>query len=181
VTRLSRIVAVTGGAIVLTSVAGAVAAAVNKRRLVRVDDPYADEVALAAVFEPLFFQSTASGFRGGTVDCWYGGGIVDLRAATIDPGGARLRVRAVFGGAQIVVPEQWMVTTRVVGIGGAGDARPAGDRDANAPQLAVEGTAIFGGFGITSSLSDEQVEQMQRAVERYAERRQRRSGVQVTT
>lgn len=35
-----------------------------------------------------------------------------------------LQVRAIFGGAQIVVPETWRVSTRVVGLGGIGDGRP---------------------------------------------------------
>ena len=61
-------------------------------------------VRLVAIFSPVAFHSTASAFRGGTLDCWYGGGIVDLRDATLDPAGARLEVKAVFGGAQIVVP-----------------------------------------------------------------------------
>jgi hypothetical protein len=48
------------------------------------------------------------------------------------------------------VPEAWDVTTKIVGIGGVGDARPKIERPADAPHLVVEGTAVFGGWGITS-------------------------------
>ena len=67
------------------------------------------------------FRRTATSFRGGTLDCWYGGGTIDLRGATLAPNGARLDVRAIFGGAQIVVPEAWHVSTRINGLGGAGE------------------------------------------------------------
>ena len=87
-----------------------------------------------AIFEPIAFESHATRFRGGQVELWYGGGIIDLRNATLDPAGATLRVRTVFGGSQLLVPEDWQVTTRVVGIGGAGDGRPRIDR---APEPAL--------------------------------------------
>ena len=105
--------------------AGAAAAALAaKQRIVPIDDPEADEVALVAIFAPVMFHSTASAFRGGTLDCWYGGGIVDLRDATLDPAGAHLEVKAVFGGAQILVPSSWRVESSVSGVGAAQDMRP---------------------------------------------------------
>ena len=96
---IGRILAVLTGAFVLTSIAAAIAARAMKQRIVRVDAPDANEVKLAAIFEPINFRSTATAFRGGTLDLWYGGGIIDLRDAFLDPAGARLEVRAVFGGA----------------------------------------------------------------------------------
>ena len=119
-----------------------------------IDAPDADEVRLAAIFEPMSFRSTATAFRGGSVDCWYGGGVIDLRDAILDPAGARLQVRAIFGGAQIVVPDTWRVSSRVVGIGGLGDGRPPVEPDDGAPHLTIEGVAIFGGFGVTSELPE---------------------------
>jgi hypothetical protein len=175
---LGRVVGVAAGAFMLLAVAGAAAAAALKSQLRRVDDPEADEIALAAVFAPLYFRSTARSFRGGTIDCWYGGGTIDLREATIDPAGAQLRVRAIFGGGQIVVPETWSVTTKVRGVGGAGDARPAETRPEDGPQLTIEGTALFGGFGVTSKLREEDAAAMRKAVEQYEMRQQRRLGTQ---
>ena len=140
--------------IVGTAVAAAVAARVARDRMIRSEDPEADEVAVAAIFEPLDFRSEAHAFRGGKLECWYGGGVFDLRDATLDPGGATLRVKAIFGGGQILVPDHWQVETRVVGLGGIGDTREKRARAADAPRLTIEGLAIFGGFGISSKLPD---------------------------
>jgi hypothetical protein len=125
-----------------------------KRRRTLPQEPSADEVDLVAAFEPLDFRSTSSAFRGGRVDTWFGGGVLDLRGATLDPAGATIEVNALFGGGNLVVPEEWNVETHVAGIGGVGDGRPARERDAEAPTLRVEGVALFGGWGITSEPQD---------------------------
>jgi hypothetical protein len=111
-----------------------------------------DEVALTAIFESLDFESHAPAFRGGTLECWFGGGSVDLRGATLDPAGATLTVKAIFGGGQILVPDSWVVESRVSGIGGTGDARQTASAEAaaGAPTLVIEGLVVFGGFGIMS-------------------------------
>jgi hypothetical protein len=163
---IGRILAVLTGAFVLTSISAAIAARALKQRIVRVDAPGANEVTLAAIFEPINFRSTATAFRGGTLDLWYGGGLVDLRDAFLDPGGARLAVRAVFGGAQIVVPESWRVTTSVVGLGGIGDARSKVERPVTAPLLVIDGVVVMGGLGITSELSEQQASAVADAVAR---------------
>jgi hypothetical protein len=134
-------------------VVAAVAAVSAKRRLVPIDDPEADEVQLVAIFDQLAFRSDARSFRGGTLDCWFGGGAVDLRDATLDAAGATLRVRTIFGGGQIVVPESWRVVNDIVVVaGGVADTRPPADRSDDAPELRLDGVAAFGGFVITSEL-----------------------------
>jgi hypothetical protein len=50
----------------------------------------------------------------------------------------------------VIVPADWVVTTNVVGIGGAGDARGV-DAPQVGPSLTIEGTAVFGGWGILTS------------------------------
>jgi predicted membrane protein len=135
-------------AFVATIVAAMVGAARAKRDAPALPDPADDEIDLQAVFESVEFHSTAGAFRGGSVTTWFGGANLDLRDATVDPMGARIRVRAIFGGGMILVPEDWQVTVRVVGLGGAGDARPAADRPSGAPSLEIEGVALFGGFGV---------------------------------
>jgi hypothetical protein len=133
----------------------AMALAAAKRRDPVPQDPAADEVDLVASFGPLEFHSTAPAFRGGRVQTWFGGGVVDLRDATLDPLGATIEVNALFGGGSLVVPEGWNVETSITGIGGVGDSRPARERAADAPTLRVEGTALFGGWGITSRAPDD--------------------------
>jgi hypothetical protein len=146
--------------------AGAAAAALaTKQRIVPNDDPNADEVALVAIFAPIMFRSTAGSFRGGTLDCWYGGGIVDLRDATLDPAGAHLEVKAIFGGAQVLVPDSWRVESSVSGVGAAQDMRPKGDRPATAPLLTLSGIAAFGGVGVGSQIDESAIEEVTEAVE----------------
>jgi len=129
--------------------------AVIKRRDVEPTEPDADEVDLAASFAELDYRSTSKSFRGGKVTTWFGGGVVDLRDAVLDPGGATLEVNALFGGGNLIVPEDWNVETRITGIGGAGDGRSKRERSPDAPTLRVEGQALFGGWGITSSPADD--------------------------
>jgi hypothetical protein len=168
---VGRVIRLAWAGLMVAMAATALAALNVRRRIVPKDEPDADEVQLVATFEPILFESTASSFRGGKVDLWFGGGIIDLRDATLDPAGARLDVRAMFGGCQLLVPESWNVTTRVLGIGGAGDGRPKVDRPLDAPHLTVEGTALFGGVGIASEIPDDSIRSLRDAVAK----RQRRS------
>jgi hypothetical protein len=129
----------------------AVAAVVAKRSVVSAGGPDSDEIELAAIFDTVDLDSHAGSFRGGSLLCWFGGGTVDLRGATLDPAGAHLTIRAIFGGGVLVVPNDWHVDLRVMGImGGVGDGRDDRGRPDDAPRLIVDGFAFFGGFGISS-------------------------------
>ena len=136
--------------------AGMVAAAGTalnlKRSLVPTTDQSADEIVAVAIFEPLEFRSTSGNFRGGRLECWYGGGVLDLRDATLAPEGATLRVRAVFGGGQILVPADWRVVSTVRGMGGLQDIRDAKGYAADAPELVIEGVLVAAGFAVMSEL-----------------------------
>ena len=66
------------------------------------------------------------------------------------PDGAVLHTQAVFGGGSVIVPPDWVVTTNVVGIGGAGDARGV-EAPMDGPRFTIEGMAVFGGWGILTS------------------------------
>ncbi|MEI7744142.1 MAG: hypothetical protein WCK58_10390 [Chloroflexota bacterium] len=134
----------------LAFVAAAIAYATLLRRRAVVEDEDADEIDLVVVFAPLDFASEAGAFRGGRIATWFGGGTLDLRRATLAPGGALLRVQAVFGGGLLVVPAGWRVETRLLGLGGAGDDRDDGNPPVGAPTLRLEGVAAFGGWGISS-------------------------------
>jgi hypothetical protein len=58
------------------------------------------------------------------------------------------------------------VSTRVVGIGGAGDMRPKVEPTSDTPRLEIEGIAIFGGFGVTATVSEEAAAALADAVAR---------------
>ena len=167
---IGRLTAILTGAFALTAIGAALAARAMKERIIPIDSPDAPEVTLRAIFEPIQFRSSSTMFRGGTLDCWFGGGIIDLRDAILDPGGARLEIRAIFGGGQIVVPESWRVTTNLVGIGGIGDGRSQIQRPVTAPLLVIDGIVLFGGFGVTSELSEQTVTAVADAVARRKSR-----------
>lgn len=169
---VGRLLLLAWNVFILALVASLFAARAVKRRIIPVDGPEAEEVRLGAVFAPIAFVSKAPRFRGGDLDCWFGGGVIDLRGATLDPAGATLRVNAVFGGAQIAVPETWHVTSRVVGIGGIADARPAAERLETAPQLVIEGRVLFGGFTVVSDVPEAEAQALSQAVERFSHKPQ---------
>lgn len=162
-------------------IAGAVAALQVKRRLVPTTDERADEIVAVAIFAPLAFHSTSTSFRGGSVDCWYGGGVLDLRDAVLAPDGATLTVRAIFGGGQILVPAEWNVVTRVSGMGGITDTRPMMGRAASAPGLVIEGLVVAGGFAVTSELAKGEAEWLAGMKDRKAEESQAPTEVEATS
>ena len=150
---LKRIIGLGIAATAVGMVAAAATAHNLKRTLVPTTDPSADEIVAVAIFEPLDFHSTSRNFRGGRLECWYGGGVLDLRDAVLAPEGATLQVRAVFGGGQILVPADWKVVSTVRGAGGLQDIRQAKGYAADAPELVIEGTLIAGGFAVGSDLT----------------------------
>lgn len=119
----------------------------------------AEEIDLSVIFDNLDATSRAHAFRGGNVDLWYGGGKLDLRQAALDPAGAELRVRAIFGGLEIDVPSSWAVDVRGRAIfGGVGGARGAGPVDESGPRLVLHVVAVFGGVAIVSRRDDEPID-----------------------
>jgi hypothetical protein len=88
------------------------------------------------------------GFKGGQVDCIFGGFEINMRQAIISADSAELEINAIFGGAEIKVPESWEVVMRGTGVfGGFGDetAHPDPAAYPNPKRLIVKGAAIFGG------------------------------------
>jgi hypothetical protein len=154
---------------IVSMVAAAIAAMSVKRRLVPTTDESADEITAVAIFGPLAFHSTSTAFRGGEVECWYGGGVIDLRDATLAPEGATLRIRAIFGGGQILVPATWKVVRRVTGLGGVQDIRPPKGHAADDPELVLEGMLVAGGFAVSSELAEGEDEWLDTLKERQAD------------
>ncbi len=115
-------------------------------------DPSADVLHLAVIFDGLDGASTAAAFRGGEIDCWYGGGSLDLRGATLDPAGGRLRIRSIFGGLDVVVPRSYRIALDSRGIfGGASDQTDPATAAVEGPLLAIEARSIFGGVSIRAA------------------------------
>jgi hypothetical protein len=93
-----RLVRFLVGAMFVVQTVGVAFALRRKRAASEAPEPESNDVALTSIFGPLEFTSTAQAFRGGTLTCLYGGGILDLRGAVLAPGGATLRIQAFNGG-----------------------------------------------------------------------------------
>ena len=135
---------------IVGSVVSAIVAIAAKRLMMSRGDETSDEIDLVAIYEGLSFTSRAPAFRGGSVLAWYAGARIDLRGATLDPACGRLRVRALFGGLQVLVPESWAVDVKAGAyLGGvSGDATVQGP--SAGPVLVIEGWAAFAGIEITT-------------------------------
>jgi hypothetical protein len=138
------------GAVLVLGVLRAVAAVVSRQGTV--GDEESDVFSIAAVCSGAARTSRASALRRGHVLATCGGVKLDLREASLDPGGAELLLRAYFGGIQVVVPEAWRVDLTADTTAGGADARvtegtmlPAG-----APSLRVEARAVLGGVQVTT-------------------------------
>lgn len=139
----------------LGAITSAIAAAYARSRMLSRGAPGDDDLDLVAIYTGLDFQSEASGLRHARFTAWYGGGTLDLRGAALDPEGATLEVRAIFGGIRLVVPETWQVRIDVQPVfGGVGDARDQARIHDAGPTLRIVGWAIFGGVGIVADAPD---------------------------
>lgn len=148
---MKRILKLLGFGLLASLVASAIGAVMVKRSVEPSGDEDSNDVTLVSIFGPLQFSSRAQALRSIRLECWFGGGVLDLRDAVLEDGLAHLEVRAVFGGGELVVPEGWRVTNEVKGLGGIGDQRDDTDElPADAPELVLDGFVMFGGFGITS-------------------------------
>ncbi|MET0391566.1 MAG: DUF5668 domain-containing protein [Chitinophagaceae bacterium] len=91
-------------------------------------------------------------FKGGDMVNVFGGSEVDLSKADIN-GVATLEVTAVFGGATLVVPSNWVVKSEAACIfGGISDRRKniAPLTESSNKALILKGTVLFGGIEIKS-------------------------------
>ena len=103
----------------------------------------------------VLYQGIAASLRRVDLTAMYGGGTLDLRLARLDPAGATISARVVFGGYRVAVPGTWRVERRGFGLfGGFGDARRQEWVDPNGPRLTIEGFAVFGGLGVVSETPD---------------------------
>jgi hypothetical protein len=110
-------------------------------------DEESDEVSLVAVFDGIDLKSRARAFRGGSMLAWFGGIAVDLRDAELAPD-ARLSLRTLFGGIAVKTQPNWRVESRLKAVAGGVDVPRVTDVDADAPVLALDGLALFGGIAV---------------------------------
>ena len=115
-----------------------------------IGDDYIDYVN---VFSGGERQIVSDNFRGGKVTAVFGGSELDLTKAKLAPGRSELEIACVFGGATIIVPDDWFVTIEVTPVlGGFGDSRKLnpGRTVDTTRQLVIKGAVVFGGGEVKS-------------------------------
>jgi hypothetical protein len=107
-----------------------------------------DSISSFNVFSGSEVASHSQTFQGGNVGAVFGGTEIDLRDASPAPG-AELDVFVAFGGAEVKVPEGWLVTTRGLPIFGGFDNVTAREKlTEDAPHLDINATVLFGGLEV---------------------------------
>jgi hypothetical protein len=112
-----------------------------------------EDFRVAAFWGGREFSSSAAPLRTGTAIAILGGADIDLTGATVDGQGARLNVRAYFGGVQVTVPPTWRVEVHQDVQGGEVELRIPDPEalPADAPILRASVTVRAGGVLITSA------------------------------
>lgn len=108
-----------------------------------------DRVDSLVLFGGREVASHSKSFRGGSVSSVFGGTELDLRDAELAPD-ATLEVLTAFGGTEISVPYGWRVELQGIPIFGGFENATAHDVDLSpdAPVLAVDAVALFGGIEV---------------------------------
>lgn len=110
-------------------------------------------LSIVAIFSGHRRNVDSQDFRGGEVVAVFGGVRLDLRHAAMTLDRAVLEINAVFGGVEIRVPENWMVTMKGAGIFGGFDDKsvhPKPDPNVKTPELVITGAAVFGGTSVSN-------------------------------
>jgi len=119
------------------------------RRTISVEGAVADDTLRGSAILGGFSRSvTSQDFRGGDLTAFMGGVEIDLRKAAIRGEEAVLNVFAVWGGAEIRVPENWTVVTRAMPILGGVSDKTGGTAGPGAKRLVITGTIVMGGVEI---------------------------------
>lgn len=115
-----------------------------------IGDDYIDYVN---VFSGGERQIVSQNFRGGKISAVFGGIELDLTKAKLSPGVSVLEIACVFGGATIIVPDDWYVTIEVTPVlGGFSDSRKLmpGRTIDSSKHLLLKGAVVFGGGEVKS-------------------------------
>ena len=98
-------------------------------------------------------QVVSRNFRGGKISAVFGGIELDLTKAGLAPGTSELEIACVFGGATLIVPDDWYITIDVTPVlGGFSDSRKLspGRTIDSSKHLLIKGAVIFGGGEVKS-------------------------------
>lgn len=130
--------------------------ALAKAFMARADGLDPNSISQSVVSEWVVFGgskmvNTSTDFRGGELLAVFGGYQLDLTRTQMAQDHAVLRLTAIFGGIEVVTPEDWMVVTKGVPIFGGFDDKtlhPKPRPDKQQKTLVVKGFAMFGGIEV---------------------------------
>jgi predicted membrane protein len=111
-----------------------------------------DYIDNTAIFASLKKNVISKDFKGGEINCVFGGAEVNLTQADIN-GKADLEVNCILGGATLIIPANWEIKSELTAVMGGmedkrqlhPDVRPDGSK-----VLILRGTAVMGGIEIRS-------------------------------
>jgi hypothetical protein len=130
----------------------ALTAAVTRRRLESEPppEPGDNDLEVSAIFDGVEFHSEALALRSVRGMAWFGGLQLDLREARPDPMGAQLRLGSLYGGLDVVIPDEWPVVVRKIGIFGGVEepGEPVLTDAGTVPEVEISAMALFGGLSI---------------------------------
>jgi len=142
--------------IVASAIAARVSAMVISRQLDEGSEA-SDEIRRVVILNGMEFTSQAGGLREAEVSVMLGGAKLDLREATIDPGGAHVLAENTMGGLLIMVRDDWAVSVDDTLIGG-GDSQvevtPIDELPSDAPRLQIDITTRLGGTVVSTRRQD---------------------------
>lgn len=119
-----------------------------ERSAKRARDMSDNTIGLFAAFSGNNARSTSNNFKGGKVSAIFGGVELDLRDA-VAKGVVTLDVFTAFGGAEIRVPQGWLVKVSGLPLFGGWEDKTTMPKDSkHAPVLHIKGTCLFGGVEI---------------------------------
>lgn len=113
-------------------------------------DDYVDEVSIFSGGEKII---SSQNFKGGKITTIFGGSEINLLNAKLAKGPVYIDIAALFGGATLIVPENWNIKTDLVTIfGGFADKRHVNTetQDKDESVLYIKGVVIFGGGELKS-------------------------------
>ncbi len=113
-----------------------------------------------------------------TAVAFWGGAQLDLREARFETAEVELRLFAVMGGFEVILPEEAEVIVSGVGIMGGFDDRAAGPGRPGAPRIRLTGLAFWGGVDIKRRPPQAEIDRQRQERKRLRQERrdQRRLG-----
>lgn len=100
------------------------------------------------IFSGIKTLNYSQSFKGGTATALFGGIDIDLRGADISDGEAYLELTTMFGGIDLLVPQDWKVEVTGVPILGGWENKTILNTNPDAPVLKVKCFVAFGGIEV---------------------------------